>query len=61
MTIFLAAGLFPSPLEPDEDEFINLVTMSVETAFQRALAGEFEDAKTLAALLLAKRYIKTGA
>lgn len=61
MTIFLATGLFPSPLEPDEDEFINLVTMSVETAFQRALAGEFEDAKTLAALLLAKRYLKTGA
>ena len=53
MTIFLATGLHPSPLEPDEDEFLNLVTMSVEEAYQKALAGEIQDGKTLAALLLA--------
>jgi ADP-ribose pyrophosphatase len=58
MNIFLATGLYPSPLEPDEDEFLNMVTMSVETVYQTALAGEFQDCKTLAALLLAMPYIK---
>ncbi len=59
MTIFLATGLFPSPLEPDEDEFLNLVSMTVESAYQKALGGEIEDGKTLAALLLAMPHIKT--
>jgi ADP-ribose pyrophosphatase len=59
MTIFLATGLHPSPLEPDEDEFLNLVTMSVEEAYQKALAGEIQDGKTLAALLLAMPLIRT--
>lgn len=58
MTIFLARGLFSSPLEPDDDEFLNLVTMSVETAYQKAIAGEIEDGKTLAALFLAMPYLK---
>lgn len=60
MTIFLARGLFSSPLEPDDDEFLNLVTMSVETAYQKAIAGEIEDGKTLAALFLAMPYLKPG-
>jgi ADP-ribose pyrophosphatase len=58
MTIFLATGLFPSPLEPDEDEFLNIITMPVEEAYQKALAGEFQDGKTLAALLLAMPLIR---
>ena len=60
MTIFLARDLFPSPLEPDEDEFLNLITMPVETVYQKAMAGEIQDGKTLAALLLAMPYIKPG-
>lgn len=55
---YLARGLFASPLDPDEDEFIDLVTMPVETALEKALAGEFHDGKTLAALFLAMPYIK---
>jgi len=61
MTIFLATGLFPAPLEPDEDEFLNLITMSVDTVYQKALAGEFQDGKTLAALLLAMPFIRSEA
>jgi hypothetical protein len=34
--------------------------MSVETAYQKALAGEIEDGKTLAALFLAMPYLKPG-
>lgn len=60
MTIFLATDLFPSPLEPDEDEFLNIITMPVEEAFNKVLAGEIQDGKTLAALLLAMPFIKSG-
>ena len=59
MTVYLATGLHPSPLEPDEDEFLNLVTMPVEEAYQKALAGEIQDGKTLAALLLAMPLIRS--
>ena len=58
MYVFLALKLFSSPLEPDEDEFLNLVTMSVETTLNKAFAGEIQDGKTLAALLLAMPHIK---
>lgn len=60
MTVYLATGLHPSPLEPDEDEFLNLVTMSVEEVYQKALAGEIQDGKSLAALLLAMPLIRTN-
>lgn len=60
MHIFLARDLFPSPLEPDEDEFLNLITMSVEMTFEKALAGEIQDGKTLAALLMAMPFINPG-
>ena len=60
MTVFLGTGLYPSPLEPDEDEFLNLVTMSVDSVYQKALAGEIQDGKTLAALLLAMPLIRNG-
>lgn len=57
---YLAKGLFASPLDPDEDEFINLVTMPAEAALEKAFAGEFHDGKTLAALFLAMPYIKSN-
>ncbi len=58
MTVFLATKLFESPLPPDEDEFINIQKMPAAKAFQKAQAGEFQDGKTLAALLLAQPYLK---
>lgn len=58
MTVFLATNLFKSPLPPDEDEFINIQKMPIEEAYQKALAGEFQDGKTLAALLLTKPHLK---
>ena len=59
MTIFLARGLYPDPLDPDEDEFLEIVTMPIETVYQQAFAGQIQDGKTLAALLLALPHIKT--
>jgi len=60
MTIFLARGLYISPLEPDEDEFLEVVTLLIEEVYQHAFSGKIEDGKTLATLLLALPHIKNG-
>jgi len=54
MTVFLATDLFESSLEPDPDEFLEVVRVPVSYAYQKAIGGEFVDSKTLAALLLAQ-------
>lgn len=53
MSVFLATALSYAPLEADEDEFLSLEKLPVREAFNRAARGEFADAKSLAALLLA--------
>jgi len=57
MTVFLATGLYESALDPDEDEFLNVVIMPAAEAYQKAVAGEIHDGKSLAALLLARPFI----
>jgi ADP-ribose pyrophosphatase len=57
MLVYLATGLYESPLDPDEDEFLQIVTMPVEEAYQKAYSGEISDGKTLASLLLAKPFL----
>jgi ADP-ribose pyrophosphatase len=54
MHIYLATGLSDSPLAADEDEFLDIVKLPVKTVYEMASRGEFEDSKTLAALLLAQ-------
>ena len=49
---FLAQDLTPESAEADEDEDIELVTLSLEESLARVEAGEIEDAKSLAALFL---------
>lgn len=58
MHAYLATGLQPAPLERDEDEFLEVVQMPATEVLRKARAGEFPDAKTLAALLLAGSYIR---
>ncbi|MFN2303180.1 MAG: NUDIX hydrolase [Anaerolineales bacterium] len=58
MTVFLATDLFPSPLNPDADEFLEVVTMPIDEVYRKAQSGAFYDGKTLAALLLAQPKIK---
>jgi ADP-ribose diphosphatase len=57
MRVYLATELSHSPLEADADEFLSIETMSVKDALGKAEKGEFPDAKTLAALLLARPYL----
>ncbi len=52
--VFLAKELFSSPLSQDEDENINVSSLGIKKAYQMAQAGKIQDAKSLAALLLAK-------
>lgn len=51
--IYLATGLYSSPLDKDEDEFIVLEKIPYKDAYAMARQGEFNDGKTLAALFLA--------
>ena len=52
--VFLATGLFESPLDPDEDEFLNIEKIPLNEVYQKAFQDTLKDAKTLAALLIAK-------
>ena len=54
---FLATGLFANPLAPDDDERITLERVPFAEAVRMARAGELNDAKTLASLLLAAPHV----
>jgi ADP-ribose pyrophosphatase len=54
MFVFLASDLYANALDQDTDEFLQLETIPVADAFEMAHSGQINDAKTLAALLLAK-------
>jgi len=55
MAVFLATDLRPSPLPGDADEFLEVVGMPIAEAIRMAEAGEIPDAKSLAALFMARR------
>jgi ADP-ribose pyrophosphatase len=58
LTIFLATGLYPAPLQPDADEFLQIEPLSIEEAYRMAGNGTIQDGKTLAALLLAHPFLQ---
>ena len=49
--MYLATGLSPSRMHPDEDEFLEPVRLPLKEAVCRILNGEIKDAKTQAAVL----------
>ena len=53
--VFLATDLRETALRREEDEIIEVVRMPFARALEMAVAGEFEDAKTIIGLLLAAR------
>jgi len=59
MHVYLATELRPDPLEADADEFLSLERLSPARALELADSGGIPDAKTLAALLLARSRLKT--
>jgi len=57
MVVYLATGLHPHPLEQDEDEFIELVSIPAAEAVRMARGGEIRDGKSLAALMMVESYL----
>jgi ADP-ribose pyrophosphatase len=53
--LYLATELTPSRLQPDSDEFIEVVRLPFDEALARAERGTLEDGKTLVGLLLTAR------
>ena len=64
MYVFLATELTSSPLPADEDEFLRVEKIPAREAMQMAEGGKIQDAKSLAALLLARpslyKYLPPG-
>jgi len=58
MMVYLATDLSHNPLKADDDEFLEVEKIPVGEVIQRAERGEIPDAKSLAALLLARNYLK---
>ena len=58
MVVYLATDLVASPLKPDSDEFITLERLNMEDALGLARQGKIPDAKSLAALFLAQKYLQ---
>lgn len=59
MTVFLATELRVDPLEPDTDEFLQVEKIPLAEAFRLAETGQIPDAKTLAALLMARAHLQS--
>ena len=57
MYTFLATDLYDSPLNPDADEFLNLVKIPLAEVKRMVAAGELEDSKSLSTLLLAMPHL----
>ena len=57
MYCFLATGLYPAPLAPDADEFINVKKVHLTQVIELVNNGKLADSKTLAVLMLAQTHI----
>lgn len=58
MYYYIATDLYPKPLPPDADEFIELVPLSFEKALAMVTSGEIKDAKTALGILFVERYLR---
>lgn len=57
MGVFLAEDLKPNPLEADEDEFLSVEKMPLQEVMNLVKSNKIPDAKTLAALMIAKSHL----
>ena len=53
MYTYLATGLFPSALDPDPDEFLNVKKIPYKEVLKMMRTGKIQDAKSLATIALA--------
>lgn len=57
MYFFLAKDIFPAPLSPDEDEFIEVLPTKLPEAREMIANGTIIDAKTALGIILAESYL----
>lgn len=57
MYCYLATGLYPAPLAPDDDEFIKVQKIPLTEVKQLIKDGKIIDSKTLSAFALAAPYL----
>jgi ADP-ribose pyrophosphatase len=57
MYFYLARGLTSAPLEADPDEYIRVERYTISELYQLVDRGDIYDSKTLAALMLARRFL----
>jgi len=57
ISLYLARDLKKGDSHPDEDEFLNLVKMPFDEAYEMVMRGEIRDAKTQITLLMARNLI----
>jgi len=58
MYYYLAVGLYPAPLPPDEDEDIETMEVPIEDVLERVRRAEITDSKTALGILLAADYLR---
>ena len=58
MYVFLAQKLTPDPLPGDEDELLSIEKISISQAFGLPENGDVQDAKSIAAMFLASKYLQ---
>ena len=58
MVVYLATDLKHNPLQADDDEFLQVEKIPLRKAMEMAEGGEMPDAKSLAALLLARPHLE---
>ena len=58
MYYYLAVGLYPEPLPPDEDEDIETMEMPMEAVLQMVREAKIPDSKTALGILLAADYLR---
>ncbi|MGD2158102.1 MAG: NUDIX hydrolase [Anaerolineales bacterium] len=59
MHVFLATDLSPAPLPGDVNEILHVERLPLDEVYQMAEKGRIQDAKTLAALLLARPHLQS--
>lgn len=51
LRLYVAEGLIPGPVSPDEDEFLEVVRVPIRRALRWVFSGRIRDSKTVIALL----------
>lgn len=58
--MYVATGLYPGELKRDEDEFLELEEVPLESVVEKILGGEIVDAKTCVAVLKVNELLRRG-